>query len=346
MPKFHFGYVRTSQELFFHFEQIRKEKLIAKYVLVAEPWQKRLPAKGHRQREVWQLMHGKMCLRTFSRKQGSFKYSWFITPTKCFLPKGRIERETRSAHCLRNQIISCKPMVCWYSPFTAMGEVFLCVGRNEWNKYLKIAYYTTCKWRCLGRDMTDAKYLICVFIQQQSSGKCLRKTEHTFFCIFNSSLGSHCFLRDPLGLWLSPNVLHWKRPQVFEDMNGIVLYTEVNGIQGKNNKRSNWQFWGKSELLDKRTKVWILHNGNNVLIREAEVEGVQTDHTAITNMSVEIRYKSNGGYEGKWMLFGCPSARVRAELVSGAAWAETAKKCARMVLTKCAIQSTTPRCLP
>lgn len=52
------------------------------------------------------------------------------------------------------------------------GEFYLCVDTKEWNKYFKIAYYTTCRWRCLGRDMADAKYLICALIQQQGSGRC------------------------------------------------------------------------------------------------------------------------------------------------------------------------------
>lgn len=47
MPKFHFGYARTSQELSFCFEQIRKEERITKHVLVAELWQNKFPAKGH-----------------------------------------------------------------------------------------------------------------------------------------------------------------------------------------------------------------------------------------------------------------------------------------------------------
>lgn len=47
-----------------------EKKKNAKDDHAAEPWQNKFPTKGHTQREVWKLMHGKICLRIFSRKQG------------------------------------------------------------------------------------------------------------------------------------------------------------------------------------------------------------------------------------------------------------------------------------
>lgn len=69
---------------------------------------------------------------------------------------------------------------------------------SEWNKGLKIAHFTACRRSWAGRDVADAKHLICALIQQQGSGRCPQKHRAHFFFAYSTSPGEAAASSEPL----------------------------------------------------------------------------------------------------------------------------------------------------
>lgn len=164
-------------------------------------------------------MHGKMCLRPFSRKleieliHNSCKVSlaqrqdWKRNQTSSLLEESKSQLwansvQTFTFHC-------------------GAEKFYLCVDANECNKYLKIAYYTTCRWRCCRGIWLMPNILSVLWSNSRVLAVALREAEHTFFCILNSPLGSHCFLQALPGLCLVHSGSMEKKQQIFEGMESI-----------------------------------------------------------------------------------------------------------------------------
>lgn len=129
------------------------------------------------------------------------------------------------------------------------GKFYLCVDANECNRYLKIAYHTTCRWRWWEESMADAKYLICTLIQLQGSGRCPQKNRA---CIL-------LHIQWPFRKLLLPVSPAWAvlgALCAYGCMKSFGLYREDTGIQGKavggeaGSSEENWSSWAHKQSCE------------------------------------------------------------------------------------------------